>query len=170
VAKIFAPVESGLNPAHDFVVEREALRFAAEAGVPVSTPTAFGCIEDAYVFRYIRMEWVDGREAGDVLPGFGAAELEGFVQAFKGLLRKLNRQPSRRLFDPIDAVERAVHNPRLSALPDTLAGDMRARARAAKASASVFVHGDLTRENVLIRPDGGIVVIDFADSNIAPAE
>ena len=169
VVKIFAPEESGFNGAHDFAVERAALRFAAEAGVPVGAPVAFGCVEDAYTFRYILMEWVDAGEAGDVLPTLGAEQKEQFIHELKGLLRKLNRQPGRKLFDPIDAKERAINNPRLSVLPETLAADMRARARAADVSAPVFVHGDLTGENVLIRPDGGIVVIDFADSNIAPA-
>ncbi|MCL1796676.1 MAG: aminoglycoside phosphotransferase family protein, partial [Clostridia bacterium] len=167
VVKIFAPEESGFASSNEYAVERAALRFAAEAGVPVSRPVAHGIIEDSYVFRYILMEWVDAGEAGVLLPALAEHQQIQFVEELAGLLAKLNRKPGKRLFQPVDIIKRAINNPRLSSLPETLAADMRARAAAADISARVFVHGDLTGENVLIRSDGGIVLVDFADSGIA---
>jgi thiamine kinase-like enzyme len=65
-------------------------------------------------------------------------------------------------------ISRAVNNPRLENLPPGLQADMKARASSVRLDKTILAHGDLPGENVLLSPDGSIVLIDFADSVTAP--
>ena len=166
VIKIFAPAESGIET-DDYRVELQAHRSAERNGVRVPSIAAHGEIQDRYLFRYMIMEYIDGREAMELLPTFSKARKIDFAQQICSLLEKLHK-PNGTVLPKIDVIGRAVNNPRLLKLPPGLAADMRARALSVHMDGAVLVHGDITKENVLICPDGSIVLIDFADSVFAP--
>lgn len=168
VAKIFFPRESGLDPSPDFHNEAAVIGRLTESGVSTPRLLAQGCFQDKYDFFYLIMEYAEGREAGDWLTDAAPAQKQDFVRQLKEILCKLNH-PAKGLIQPIDLLERAVENPRLSELPDTLAEELCERAKGLDLSQKVLVHGDLTGENLLVSPEGKLLVIDCADACLAPA-
>lgn len=167
VIKLFAPEESGIQSESDFEVERTAHQSAAQNGVRVPRIIGHGMCRDRYLFQYLIMEYVNGVEAGSALASYTKDQKTVFARQVCTLLDKLH-QPGSGSLPLIDIRARAINNPRLSLLPTPLAEDMRARAASAKWEHTAVVHGDLTGENVLIEPDGSLVLIDFADSVQAP--
>ena len=167
VAKIFFPRESGLDPAPDFRNEAAVCGWLTEQGISTPRLLAQGQIEDTYDFFYLIMEYAEGQEAGDFLAAASSEQKQGFVRGLKEILRTLNR-PAEGIIPPIDLLRRAVENPRLSRIPQTLAEEMRQRARTLDLSQRVLVHGDLTGENLLVTPEGKLMVIDCADACLAP--
>lgn len=168
VAKIFAPAESGLDSAADFETERAAIRRAERLGLNAPKLRAAGYFEDRYRFYYLIMEWIPGMEAGRWLKTADRAQKERFCGWLREMLALWNtpfpesgfrrdvaaaslRSPRWRALSPAAEEERRALLPQLSRLPE------------------VCVHGDLTAENLLVCPDGRPVVIDFADTVLAPA-
>ena len=168
VAKVFFPIESGLDPCIDFTNESAVCRFLSERGVPTPKLLACGKIEDRYCFYYILSEFVPGMEAGDYLIAASTEEKERFVHSLKRILCKLN-VPADGLLPALDLRREAMENPRLAQLAPELQTELRRRAEQADLSRPVLVHGDLTGENLLVQDDGNVVVIDCADAHLAPA-
>lgn len=168
VVKIFFPKESGLDPAPDFHNEAAVCRWLTEREIPTPRLLAQGCIRDKYDFFYLITEYVQGKEAGDWLSAASAPEKLAFVKRLKEILCKLNC-PASGLIPSIDLLKRAVENPRLSELPDSLAKDLQDRVKSLNLSQTVLVHGDLTGENLLVTHKGDVLVIDCADACLAPA-
>jgi len=167
VVKIFAPEESDLGTGRDFEVETAMLRRAATLGLDTPALVAEGEILDRYRFRYLVMAHIDGVEAGGALPGYSPGDKATFARRMRAMLDCLHR-PCPGLLPRVDVRARALANPRLAALPPRLQEAFRCRASTLAWPDCVPVHGDVTAENVLIRPDGAPVLIDYADSVIAP--
>lgn len=167
VIKLFAPEASGFDPAHDFAVESAMLRFAQKNSIPASDLLRIGRVEDAYTFRYLIMRFVEGEEAGNALQSLSVEDKRRFAASMRGLLDRLH-QPERDLLPPVDLKARALDNFRLLTLPERLTRDIRARIKALCWTDEVLVHGDITGENVLLDTGGKPVLIDFADSVLAP--
>ncbi len=168
VVKIFFPKESGLDPAPDFHNEAAVCGRLTETGIPTPRLLAQGCIRDKYDFYYLITEYAEGREAGDWLLEASPEQKRSFVRRLKNVLCKLNC-PASGLIPSIDLLKRAVENPRLSELPDSLAKDLQDRVKILDLSQTVLVHGDLTGENLLVTHKGDVLVIDCADACLAPA-
>nr|MDD6335364.1 phosphotransferase [bacterium] len=168
VVKIFAPISSGLDTRRDFEVELAVGRHAGARGIPVPRVVASGQLEDAYLFRYLVQQRVAGKSALQALPDMQACQRRNLALQVKAMLRCLNR-PAPGLLPGVDIVGRAIDNPRLKGLPDVLVGQLAALARMQQATPRVLVHGDITGDNILIRPDGQAVIIDLADACLAPA-
>lgn len=166
VLKIYAPMESGIGT-DDYPIELKAQQSAQKNRVRVPAIIAHGAIQDRYLFQYLIMEYIDGKEAKELLPSFSKAQKIDFAQKLRLLLEKLHK-PNGTVLPAIDVIGRAVNNPRLRKLPFCLAEDMKARALSTRMENGVLAHGDITKENVLICPDGSLALIDFADSVFAP--
>lgn len=168
VVKLFAPEGTAFYAPDDFAVECAMLCHAAEKGVAAPAPRGQGMVEAyGYAFNYLVMDYVAGTEAGDMLPALAPAEKYVFALKMRALLEKLHR-PCVELPE-VDLARRALENPRLTLLPEGIAGELRARASILRWGPNVAVHGDVTGENVLIMPDGSPCLIDFADSVAGPA-
>lgn len=167
VVKIFAPIESGLDTTSDFHGELAAMRHAFSCGVPTPELVCSGEVADRYLFRYLVMKHIDGVDAGAVLPTYAQQRQADFVAALKAALHRLH-VPAPGWQAMVDLQARAIHNERLAGLAPSLLRELAACATAQTGEAAVFVHGDLTGENILIRADGSFVLIDFADSVLAP--
>lgn len=168
VAKVFFPKESGLDPSPDFHNESAVCGWLTEKNIPTPRLLARGKLRDKYEFHYIITGYARGTEAGTWLEAASPPQKTTFVQRLKDILCKLNI-PADDLIAPINLLKRAVENPRLSALPASLAEDLRNHARTLDLSQRVLVHGDLTGENLLIDEQGAVTVIDCADACLAPA-
>ncbi len=165
VFKIYAPAQSGVVPDG---AELAGLRHAASVAVPGPRVLASGEIRDRYTFAYVVMAQVLGQEAGDVLPG-APDQVKGSVAAqLRDIVRQLNVPPLAPGI-PDTVVENARHNRRWGAFPEEMRARVAAHAQALDPAEFVYVHGDLTGENVLISPQGTVQLIDFGDSHIAPA-
>lgn len=169
VIKIFAPLESGANPDDDYHAELQSMQRAIGSGIRTPQLVAASCIQDKYLFRYLIMEYIDGRAAGDALKEFTSSQKKKFVLELKDNLHKMNGKPLERV-DEWLVKERAIHNVRWNRYPAGIQSQVTEILRQYELPECVYVHGDLTADNILIDKQHDIYMIDFADSTVAPAE
>lgn len=167
VVKIFAPRESGLEPQVDYTSESAVCGALTRWGISTPRLIAHGMIQDAYLFYYLITEYCPGEEAGTWLENANPSQLEDFIRQFKELLQTLHR-PAEGLIPPVNLLRQALENPRLERLPVSLRDEMAERAAKLELIDTVLVHGDLTGENILIGADNQPIIIDCADSCLAP--
>ncbi|MDR2933041.1 MAG: aminoglycoside phosphotransferase family protein [Oscillospiraceae bacterium] len=165
VVKIFAPAQSGIIPD---TAELSGIRHALDVGVAAPKIICHGVINDRYDFPYLVMEHIEGIEAGDKIHALPGGEKQAFAAAIRALTDKLN-VPYKGTGIADNVAENARVNTRWDVFPPALKSEVMEKASALSSDSFVYVHGDLTGENVLITEDGGIRVIDFGDSHIAPA-
>lgn len=164
VVKIFAPKESGFDGEKEFHSERAALARANEKALPVSKILAAGKLQDRYLFPYLVLEYIDGKDAKEVLPHYTPAQKEKFCASLRRAVCLFNTPDSAA---PDLPVLQKRNRPLL--LAKTLNDELDALFETAVQHPFVPVHGDLTEDNVLIKPDGSYCIIDWADSLLAPA-
>ncbi|MCI9544273.1 MAG: aminoglycoside phosphotransferase family protein [Acutalibacter muris] len=167
VVKIFAPKESGLDSQADYLNESAVCGALTERGIPTPRLVACGSVQDKYLFYYIITEYYLGVKAGTWLEKATPNQQEVFIERLRELLQKLNR-PAHGLIPPVDLLARALENPRLERLPETLRAEMTERARMVDLRDTVLIHGDLTGENILVDEGGSPIIIDCADACLAP--
>lgn len=167
VVKIFAPAESGFDTADDYACEMLGMKRAMELGISIPHLVAASAVEDAYLFRYLIMDYINGVDAKDVLRHYTGAQKLDFARRLRQSTDRLHAPVEG--FPSVDVRERVQHNPRWDDLSPAVVSQLRALVRDAALPARVYVHGDITGENVLISPDGTLYLIDFADGRIAPA-
>ncbi len=167
VMKIFAPEETGLNDLNACKNECRAMGAALKAGVRVPKILATGEVRDKYLFSYMVTEFLPGQAAKDVLPCYNAAQKEEFAINCREITEKLQHTDRDGLAQP-DIYARTCTNARWRGLSPALVGELQARASSVARREKLFVHGDLTGENVHILPNGDIAILDFGDALLAP--
>jgi serine/threonine protein kinase len=90
VVEIFAPVESGFNTEVDYNYEILGMKRAISLGINIPNVIAASYIEDKYLFRYIIMDYIDGKDAKDILKNYSANEKIAFVRQLKENIIKMN--------------------------------------------------------------------------------
>lgn len=168
VLKIFFPKESGLDPALDFHRELAVSQWAAKAGVPTPAVLGQGMVSDKYDFYYLVTQYCPGEEAGPWLETATPAQRAEFVKRLRQMLETLNR-PAPGIFPWEDLKAQARTNKRLEKLTPSLREEVLRRLEGIELGEIVLTHGDLTGENLLVKEDGSLVVIDWADAHLAPA-
>ncbi|MGZ9583336.1 phosphotransferase family protein [Paenibacillus marinisediminis] len=169
VLKIFAPIESGLNTEIDYHAELSGMRKAHALGIHAPRIIAASNMQDKYLFRYILMDYVEGTAAGAALKSCAETERMEFVRQLRLNMSKLNISASNEQELPSVYI-RAMHNPRWNSFSSVVRDQVLALLQAYDTSELIYVHGDLTADNVIISGDGDIYIIDYADSSIAPLE
>jgi aminoglycoside phosphotransferase (APT) family kinase protein len=167
VCKVYAPEESTANYHLDYAAEISAMRAAQEAGLPIASALANGEIQDRYLFRYLITELHTGRDAGIVLPTLQQAKRESFARRLADLCAQLRRLPLPENVPPLSYPQDEAAS-RLQAFSPAFRASLLAHRAALAALPTCYTHGDITAENVLLGDDGSFVLIDFADSQIAP--
>lgn len=127
VVKIFAPRESGFDSHADYLNESAVCSALTERGIPTPQLVACGSVQDKYLFYYIITEYYSGVEAGAWLEKATPGQEKIFIERLRELLQKFNR-PAQGLIPPVDLLGRALENPRLERLPETLRVEMAERA------------------------------------------
>jgi len=168
VVKLYAPPESGFSDGTFGRCEWQAMQAASAVGVTLPKLLAYGMIHDRYDFAYIIMEYINCRELGNVMPVLTPNEKYDIGRKLRVVSENIHRADISACPDcTCDLVNRALSNPSFDLIPETLAYELKERAKKIPTAHSVLVHGDLTGENVLIGNDG-LTLMDFGDAVIAP--
>ncbi len=170
VIKIFAPQESGFHTEQDYFTELSVMKFAIGQGISVPYVIAYGELEDKYLFRYIVMEYVEAGVSPEELLSFSIADKESFTNTLKAITESLH-QPFDQLPQRLDLRQQPLRTERMRGLSLSLIEELSRRAenQLLLESDLVLVHGDITRDNVLLGSNGNVTLIDFADCLIAPS-
>ena len=167
VVKIFAPVESGFYDVDYFDIEIEAQKHVNSVNVASPKLLFRGVIEDKYTFRYIIMEFIKGQEAGEKLATFTDEQRHEFAVQIRNMTRKLNVRIQNKAIPVITQKLPSISHS-WDDYPMSFRDDKAAVIRDISLDNLVYVHGDLTAENMIIDDNGTACLIDFADSLIAP--
>jgi tRNA A-37 threonylcarbamoyl transferase component Bud32 len=169
VVKIFAPVESGFDTEIDYNCEVLGMKRAIGLGINIPNVIASSFIEDNYLFRYIIMDYIDGSDAKKIIKHYSANNKIALVRQLKENINKMNTAVHDK-FPSVDVKERALTNPRWNVLSSTIVAQIHYLIRNYDMQNKVYVHGDITGDNVMISQSGKLYIIDFADGRIAPEE
>jgi tRNA A-37 threonylcarbamoyl transferase component Bud32 len=169
VIKIFAPIESGAKTDEDYCAELQSMERANTLRIRAPKLIAASHIQDKYVFRYLIMEYIDGQSAGNALEKYTSAQKRKFVLELKENLMKMNCTPTEEVNESL-VKERSNHNMAWNSYPITIQSQIKEIVKQYDLSECVYVHGDLTADNIIIDKQDDLYIIDFADSTIAPIE
>ncbi|QAA32227.1 phosphotransferase [Clostridium manihotivorum] len=169
VVKIFAPIESGFNTEIDFNSEILGMKRAMDMGINIPKVIAASFIEDKYLFRYIIMDYIEGEDAKDVLKHYSDSEKIEFVRQLKENIRKMNTTYKGE-YPEVDVKERILTNARWNIFSNKIVSQVKELVIRYDMVNKVYVHGDITGDNVMITQKGMLYIIDFADGRIAPKE
>lgn len=167
IVKIFAPEESEIGGENDFLTERFGLRRAAQLGIPAPGLYAEGVIDDAYIFRYLLLEYVEGKSLATCCANMTGAERRRIGRSLREIVDRMDVP-----CEPFNshALFGKAAEARWEAFPEEFREERTAYLNERRAEPAVYVHGDLNPDNILIRPDVRLCLIDFADALLAPIE
>lgn len=167
VVKIYAPKESGMDTEYDYNVEILTIERANRQGVSVPKILAKGEIHDKYLFRYIIMEYKASDLSMEDILSLPLDKKRLFAEKVKYLVTKLN-QPIETLVKSINSKSEEEKLNRMKGLNAKLIEELVECSTKASSIEYVLVHGDITRDNIIINKDLDITLIDFADCVQAP--
>ena len=167
IAKVFVPYDSGYDSLPDYKAELYAMERANMLGVSVPRVIAGGLIQDKYLFRYLIMEYVPGRTLGDRKPALSNAEKTDIGKKLRSIVNGWATDCGN--FNGVDVISRTLDSKRWADAPSMLREEQKRYLQTLKKEQFVYVHGDLTEDNLIIDDAGRLYVIDFADSLYAPA-
>lgn len=166
VVKVFVPLESGYDSLPDYRAELFAMERANEVGVSVPKLIAKGQIQDKYLFRYLIMECVKGENLGEIKDTLGREQKLEIGKKLRDIVRGWATPCEN--FNGVDAIGRTLRSKRWEEASDEIKNAQKRFLEGLKKESFVFVHGDLTEDNLMVDQSGKLTVIDFADSLIAP--
>jgi len=169
VVKIFAPNESGMDQTLDLQTELFAIQRANALGIAAPKLIAHGFVQDKYRFAYLIMEFIEGKMMleDDVKRMPNQAKYE-FGRKLRTITDKMNTPCE--CFNGIDIVNDEDRWERWRKFPVRFQTERRDYLASHAFGASVFVHGDLNGDNILMTAQGDLAIIDFADAVLAPVE
>ncbi|WP_058301249.1 phosphotransferase family protein [Gorillibacterium timonense] len=168
VIKLFAPMEASIDTKDDYHTELSVMKFAMDHGISVPKLIGYGETRDRYLFRYLIMEYIPAVQSIDELLASPASVKMEFAERIKEILTKLNR-PGPDPLPLLDLSDQSTRLKRMEGLNPALIHGLSLVAEEQDLSKPVVVHGDITRDNLIIGSDGSVTLIDFADSRLAPA-
>lgn len=167
VIKIFTPAESGYNTEYDYLIELSVMKFAMQNEISVPHVIASGEISDKYLFHYIIMKYIPVGVSIDDLLAFPLYKKKDFVKRLKKITKGLHK-PFENFPKQMDLKNQDIRAKRMNGLCPKLINELMRCTADQDLSEVVLVHGDITRENLLLGSNGSLTLIDFADSIMAP--
>lgn len=167
IIKIFTPAESGEDSLPDYKAEVFAIERSNKLSVCVPKLLAKGEYRDRYLFRYLIMEYVDGELLCDVRDTLSAKQKQDIGRQLYHIVSTWGTEC--KSFNGIDAISRGLQSKRWKNAPDELKRARRDMLKDLQNEPNVFVHCDLTGDNLMLNKSNRLVVLDFADSLSAPA-
>lgn len=168
VVKIFAPLESSINTEMDYLCELHGCKRAQELGITTPNIILSSSIQDKYFFRYIITKYIKGTDAKDIIKSYTQEKKIDFVHKIKDATTKLNTLPDNNY--PWPDITSTSISTRWQKLPSPIVTQIKELVTSYNAPEKVYVHGDITGDNVLIDKNDTAYLIDFADAKIAPKE
>ncbi|MBE5967449.1 MAG: aminoglycoside phosphotransferase family protein [Lachnospiraceae bacterium] len=168
VVKVYAPKESGMQMESDYFTELFSMERAKKLGIHVPAVIAKGEIEDKYVFKYIIMEYACGIELADIKTRLSDEDKRGIGKQLRDITDRWNTHCE--AFNNIEVKESALRNTRWNVLPANFVKERQDYVQSLAMNDLVYVHGDLTEDNILVDDNNTVTIIDFADSLLAPKE
>lgn len=167
IIKIFAPLQSEIGDEYDYITEQFGIKRANELGLATPKLIGYGEVEDKYTFRYLIMEYVDGKalskvfkELSDKDKEYIGKQLRIFTDNMDIKCKKFNNH---KLFN--ESAENRWKN-----FSNDFASQRKEYLEKKPIREEVYVHGDLNPDNIILSPSNKICVIDFADALIAPID
>jgi len=152
----------------DIAAEIFATDFAAKRGVSTPEPVASGTLEDKYRFDYLVTRFISGEEFTQAVRRFSPEEKRAAGKMLRGITDRLNVPcPEMKEVRGTDILRDATRHRRWSVYPERFRRERMERIFSRDFGERVLVHGDLCGDNILVG-EGGLWLIDFADSVLAP--
>lgn len=167
VVKIFVPDEIKPWSEDDFTNEKENIKRAMGLGISTPTLIAEGFIENRYIWNYLIFEYIDAKEIKEAIENFTLNDKILLAKNIRKIVDTFNVKPNSK-YDNQYIKERVILGQRWKGAKIKIRKELENLLNRLKLTESVYVHGDLTAENVMINNENDIYIIDFADSVIAP--
>ena len=170
VVKIFAPSELD----EDFVthsdVELFGMKLANSRGVPAPKLIAYDAVEDKYHFRYMIMEYVNGKRLFDIEEDLSYEDKVIIGQNMRKITDKLNVPCEK--FTPVDIIQCAMDSGEWGqeGFPESFQAERLEYITNMRISENerVYCHGDLHGHNILADDRLNLYIIDFAEAVYVP--
>lgn len=167
--KLFRPPEAKLA-GYERIYETElsAMNFCKSAGVLTPEIICTGIInDDVYSFPYTVMVYIDGVRADKIISGYDKKSKIEFSLKLKEMTDKIYIPTNIDIprYHDFDKMGSTLWNK----MPELFREDRKKYLAEVKFPEPVFQHGDLWDGNIFINKQGGLVLIDFAESLIAPS-
>ncbi len=167
IVKIFVPKQSGYDSYPDYKTELFALRRANNLDITAPKLLASGEIRDKYLFRYLLMEHIDGPTLGDIKESLSKKEKEVLGGKLKEIVSSWATTCED--FNRINVLNRTLSSSRWQGASKELLDYQKKIINELRNEELIYVHGDLTEDNIIVDDKKQIVILDFADSVRAPA-
>lgn len=169
IVKLFPPPEAKIGYDDKFYqTELSAMNFCKSAGVLTPDIICHGIVNDCvYSFPYILMVHIDGIEARKIVPNYSNAEKTDFALKLKEITSRIYIPTN--IDIPRYNDSEKINSNSWNSMPEAFREDRKHYLANSKFPDPVFQHGDLWDGNIFIDKQGCLVLIDFAESLIAPS-
>lgn len=167
VVKVFVPLESGYDSLPDYKAEIFAMKRVNAIGVSVPRLIAKGQMQDKYLFRYIIMDYVKGNMLGDIKDTLSREQKITIGKNLSNIVKSWATPCEN--FNGVDVIQKTLSSKRWEDAPEDIKVAQKEYLEGLDEKSFVFVHGDLTEDNLIVEPDGKVTVLDFADSLCGPS-
>lgn len=167
VVKIFAPKEAGIGGESDFVTEKFGIMRANQLHIAAPKLFADGVINDKYIFRYLILEYIEGESLTELSGKLSGEERFRIGCDLRDIVDKMDI-PGEKFNNHVLFGKSAED--RWKAFPLSFQRERKEYLKNHEKKTEVYVHGDLNPDNIIIRANKEICIIDFADAMLAPIE
>ncbi len=165
--KVFVPLESGYDSLPDYKAEIFAMKRVNAIGVSVPRLIAKGQIQDKYLFRYIIMDYVKGKMLGEIKDTLSREQKITIGNNLSNIVKSWSTPCEN--FNGVDVIHKTLNSKRWEDAPADMKVAQKKYLEGLEEKSFVFVHGDLTEDNLMVDPNGKVTVLDFADSLCGPS-
>jgi len=167
VVKLYYPPETELVYAKFYRTEINAMEFCKSTGVLTPEIIRTGVVRDSvYRFPYIVMANLDGIEASELLPGYDKSKKIAFSIKLKEITDKIHIKTGIDIPCYHDSLK--IDSYLWARMPESFREDRKRYLAENQFPELVFQHGDLWDRNIFVDKQERLILIDFAESLIAP--